>query len=471
MSLRLLSALVLCTVWFAACESRRAEPSARNVVLIVADTLRADRLGCYGYARPTSPTIDALAARGTLFERSHSQGCWTVPSMISMISGLYVTKDENALPAAPSLFESLHAAGLETAAFVANEVLVKERGFERGVDRFVDLSNRSALDVADAFSGWLDARKGDRRFCAWVHFIDPHQPYSPAPEFDVFHGSPRPDFAELLPRWEKLQEQVPAYDPSGKALAFDAAVAEMERDDALYDGEVRQVDEGVKRVLAALEAHGRTGDTLIVFASDHGEMLFEQPNAPILIKDKLDKTHALDHGVKDLCANGHRPWYYEDLWNTPFVLAGPSVPAGVRRKELAQNLDLYPTILEALDIAAPEHLQGRSVFRARSEPLLRVHAYGHQTSAVLDDAGRKLVVYPRQWYLLPGPGPAPVLYFDLRSDSSETLDRSAEFPAAAQELREAIDRWHATNERAADTTLTPEQERILRQNGYLDTGK
>lgn len=448
----------------------RAAPPARNVVLIVADTLRADRLGCYGYPRATSPTIDALAARGTLFERAHSQGCWTVPSMISMISGLYVTQDETTLPAPTTLSEALSAAGIDTAAFLANEVLVTDRGFERGVAHFEDLRNQDALVVGDAFARWLDSRTEDRRFFAWVHFIDPHQEYKPRPEFDLFQGE-RPDRAELLPRWRALQDRVAELDPEGPSLDFEAAVALMERENSLYDGEVRQTDEGVRRVLAALERRGLSDDTLVIFASDHGEMLFEQPSSPVLIQDKLAKEGGLPKGVKDLCANGHRPWYYDDLWNTPLILAGPGIPAGVRRRDLAQNLDIYPTILEALDVAPPRHLQGKSIFDRRAEPLARVHAYGHQTSAVVDESGRKLVVYPRHWLLLEGPGEPPTLYFDLQRDPSESRDLSAEHPEQVRELREAIERWHVANDRTADTRMTPEQERALRQNGYLDGGK
>ncbi|MBI5434308.1 MAG: sulfatase [Planctomycetes bacterium] len=452
------------------CGDRDAAPAAKNVVLIVADTLRADRLGCYGYPRATSPTLDALAARGTLYERNHSQGCWTVPSMISMISGLYVTQDETVLPKHTTLNEAVHSAGLETAAFLANQVLVTDRGFERGVDHFENLENKSALQVGDAFAAWLAGRKEDKRFFAWVHFIDPHQPYTPSPEFDLFQGE-RPEHAELLPRWRALQDEVARYDADGPSLDFDAAVAHMERENSLYDGEVKQVDEGVRRVLAALEKAGRLEDTLIVFASDHGEMLFEQATSPILIKDTLSKDGGLKKGVADLCANGHRPWYFEDLWNTPLILAGPGVPAGVRRKELAQNLDIYPTILEALDFAPPKHLQGASIFTRRAEPLERVLAYGHQTSAVLEETGKKLVVYPRQWYLLEGEGAAPTLLFELPTDPGETHDLSDERTDDVERLREAIEQWHVSSARSADTQVTPEQEKALRELGYIDAGK
>ena len=110
------------------------ETACKNVVLVVIDTLRADRLGCYGYPRGTSPAIDALAERGTLYARNHSQGCWTIPSMVSMMSGLYVTEEESGPPKEhKTLAEVLKEAGLRTADFIGNPILARDRGIERGV--------------------------------------------------------------------------------------------------------------------------------------------------------------------------------------------------------------------------------------------------------------------------------------------------------------------------------------------------
>src|SRR5688572_18296046 len=132
-----------------------AEPArARNVLLVVADTLRADRLGCYGYGRPTSPAIDALAAEGVLFESCHSQACWTLPSMVSLMAGVPVTKQETMLPELPVLAEALRAQGLFTAAFVANAAVGEHRGFERGFDHFGRCFEKRAEAVVESFEAW-----------------------------------------------------------------------------------------------------------------------------------------------------------------------------------------------------------------------------------------------------------------------------------------------------------------------------
>lgn len=137
---------------FSACAESAPEPERpRNVLLFVVDTLRADRLGCYGYERPTSPAIDTFARGGMLFQRNHSQACWTVPSMISMMSGLYVATEEQVLPESPVLAELLRAKGRTTAAFVGNRTLTNDRGFQRGFDHFV--GPRPGGDGARAFGG------------------------------------------------------------------------------------------------------------------------------------------------------------------------------------------------------------------------------------------------------------------------------------------------------------------------------
>ncbi len=437
-------------------------------MLIVADTLRANRLGCYGYSRPTSPSIDALAARGTLYEESYSQACWTIPSMISMMSGLYVTQDEVALPKTPTLAEVLQKNGIETVAFVANEALMKDAGFQRGLDRFETLGNQHASVVAAAFEKWHASREHpEKRFFAWVHFIDPHQPYEPEKEFDVFHG-PRPNHDRLVPRWRELEPEVAKYSPNLKSLSFDEAVDAMEHDNDRYDGEVRQTDEGVKRVVAELARTGELENTLIVFAADHGEMLFEHPTSPLLIKDRVERAGGLPLGVKDLFGNGHRPWYFRDLWNTPLILAGPGIPKNARIRGLVQNLDIFPTVLESFDVANAPEIQGASLVGGVRPPLDRVFAHGHETSAVIDAKGRKLVVYPRKWFLLEGDGESPAVYYDASIDPEETRDLSAEHAEDVKALRGALVEWQAKCARDAKLDLTPEQTDVLRKLGYVD---
>jgi arylsulfatase A-like enzyme len=453
--------------------ARRASAGPRpvNVLLLVADTLRANRLGCYGYTRPTSPHIDRLASEGTLYLQTYSQACWTVPSMISMMSGVSVTLEETVLPAQYAVLgETLHAQGLETAAFLANATLTTDRGFERGFDVLPALGNVDAVTLAKAFEDWHRARKPERPFFAWVQFIDPHQPYAPDPEHNVFSG-PRPDQEALVERWRAALPRVAELSPSVAPLPFDVSVEKMIEQSNLYDGEVLAVDDGVGRILDALRASGELERTLVLFCADHGEMLFEHGIQPFLVRDRLQRFGGLPEGVKDLFGNGHRPWYFEDLWHTPLIIAGPGMPAGKRIGGLAANLDLYPTVLEALDFPSLSWLQGESLFGGREPSRELVFAHGQLTSAARDRSGRKLIVHPRRLYLLEGEGPAPVELYDLAQDPLEDHDLAAARPEEVARLRSQIERWHSENDRAAITTTSPEQQKGLIQMGYVGDGE
>jgi len=174
---RLLSFATGCLLLASSCTEEPQQPARpRNVVLVVADTLRADRLGCYGYERDTSPAIDALALEGVLFENCHSQASWTLPSMISLMTGVPVTRKETVLPDLPVLAEALRAQGMTTAAFLANPTVGVDRGFERGFDQF-NLLNLRAPEMVARFGswhrGWCSRRnEEDPGFFAWLHFIE-----------------------------------------------------------------------------------------------------------------------------------------------------------------------------------------------------------------------------------------------------------------------------------------------------------
>ncbi len=457
--------LVFLVVAFACAEPPRERP--RNVLLLVVDTLRADRLGCYGYPRRTSPRIDRLAARGTLYRDNRPQSCWTVPSMISLMSGVWVTQSETALPRRfPVLAETLKEHGLETAAFIANPTLTLERGFERGFDRFESVPQARGDEVADAFRRWYRARAEATPFFAWVQFIDPHQPYAPERRHQLFHG-PREDLGRLTERWRAALPELARYTDRPPGLEFEEAVELMNLGSNLYDGEVRAADEGVGKIVDLLERAGELDRTLVIVCSDHGEMLFEHRKQPRLVTGIVEKEGRLPEGVRDLFGAGHRPWYYEELWRTPLVLSGPGVPAGEARDGLAANLDVYPTILDALGIDRRPHLQGESLAGGAVPGRRHVFAHGHGATAVVDDAGTKLVVQPRDLYLLGPEDAEPELLFDVRDDPYEDRDLVSERRELRDRLRAAIDRWREMNTREVETDTTPEQLEVLREMGYV----
>lgn len=464
----LFSAVLLASV-FPGCSHETPRPI--NVLLLVVDTLRADRLGCYGYPRDTAPNIDALAARGTLYEHNYSQACWTVPSMISMLTGVSVTQEELTCPTAiPLMAEVLAKNGFETAAFPANAVLCTQSGFERGFQTWSDSPGVDGPELARRFALWHGGRKnaaGEARpWFAWMQFIDPHMPYEPKPEHDLFRG-PRPDQERVLARWKAAESEAKQRYPELEGRTLEDAADWMTQKSNLYDGEVRASDDGVGRVLETLRAAGELQNTLVILVADHGEMLYEHRAEPYLVKDRIDRTGGLPDGVAELFVNGHRPWFYENLWNTPMILAGPGIPAGKRVSTLTENLDVFPTVLDALNLRRAPWLEGESLFGGNATLRDKVMAYAYFSNALREKAGLKLIEHWRRLYSLEGEGELPKSLYDLMQDPYEDQDVSERRPADVARLHGEIEAWKQRSARDAKTTATEAQERAMKQLGYV----
>jgi arylsulfatase A-like enzyme len=440
----------------------------RNVLLIVADTLRADRLGCYGYPRPTSPNIDRLARSGTLYRRNYSQACWTLPSMISLMTGRSVVDELHQLPPQPPVLgEAAREAGCETAAFLTNQGLGPASGFQRGYDVCETLDNERAETLAASFVAWHSERGGERPWFAWVHFIDPHEPYEPDEAHDLFHG-PRLDQAHIDEQLRFAQAEAAALSPDPRTQSLEQSIERATSDSNRYDGEVRSVDDGVGSILAELERSGDLADTLVIFCADHGEMLYEQRQQPLITQGALKANGFLPAGVLDLFGHGHRPWYYDPLWNTPLVLSGPGMPVNALRTELSANLDIFPTVLDALGLPQRSELEGTSLWGGREAEHERVFAHGHRTSAVVERGGLKLFLHPAGMFLEPAGSPDKPELHDLVSDPREELDLAQTRKAESERLVREILGWRARAPHYGPARTGEAQLQVLKKLGYVD---
>jgi len=296
-----------------------------GVLVLLVDTLRADRLGFAGCPRPTSPAIDRLAGSALRFRQAYAPSSWTKPSVATLFTGLLpdrhgVTTSLSALPAgAPTLAEAAAAAGFETAAFVNNPLVTKPAfGFGRGFETFlaVDARARGVLDLALA---WIESRRRER-FFVYVHLFDPHEPYDPP-------GSYRERFTK---------EVVPGGLPEVISPELDRELRM-----ALYDGEIASLDAAVGAFLGRLGRLGLAERTTIVFTSDHGEEFRE-------------------HGGE---RHGHS--VYEELVRVPLFVRGAR-GLGLRPREvesLAGLEDLFPTLGRLFELAVPEGLDGADLLR------------------------------------------------------------------------------------------------------------
>ena len=313
---------------------------APNVLILSIDTLRADRLGCYGHARGTSPNLDALAARGVLFERAYSSAPWTLPSYASLFTGLspadhragVVTEREDRFgtdelaqrkttellrPDVRTLAEAAREAGWWTAGFYCNPYIGAGAGVDRGFDRWERYQHGAKAGVERA-QAWIAAH-GARPWLVFLHLIDPHMPYAPPAPFDrQFAGVSVDDLADWPPTLSALRGGA---DEATRKLCSD-----------LYDGEVAYADAQLGRLLEALRLSGELDNTIVVLHSDHGEEFWE-------------------HGG---CDHGHA--MHEELLRVPFVLSWPGRVEPRRVSARVRTLDLYPTLSELLGWGPPHEL-------------------------------------------------------------------------------------------------------------------
>lgn len=331
-----------------------AHEERASFLLITCDTLRADQLGFLGHARPTSPNLDALAAESVVFERAWSTAPLTGPALSALLTGrppeeLGLSDNRVWLgEAAETLAERGRAAGIETAAVVSNWVLRKRErgGVQQGFEHFddtmrtaeasrPDLKERLAADTTDAALAWLASRDPARPFFLWVHYQDPHGPYTPPADcLAPFPPEPRGEPTLGVGQDQKVRGALPAYQ----------VVDEERRPEAYrsrYEAEIRYFDRELGRLLDELRARGLFATTTLAFTADHGESLGE---------------------------NGwwfsHGQTLQRELVAVPLLLRPPGGASPARRESApASHLDLLPTALAALGLPTGE-LRGLDLLAA-----------------------------------------------------------------------------------------------------------
>jgi arylsulfatase A-like enzyme len=444
----------------------REAPRRPDIVLVSIDSLRPDHLGSYGYARDTSPRIDALAAAGARFATATSTTSWTLPAHAALFTGLHDAThglSSDGLRLADehvTLAEVLRDAGWRTAGFFGGPYLHPAFGLAQGFDVYQSCMTRLADDLpegelrAEALRGaetahadvtgprlleeterWLGTLD-ERPFFLFLHLWDVHYDYIPPPGYAERFD---PDYAGTL---------------TGVGMFHDPAVrADMDPRDlahlvALYDGEIRWTDEVLGRVLDGLDRRGRLADAIVVVTADHGEEFFE-------------------HGGK-----GHRRTLFEEVVRVPLVLRWPGrIDAGRVIESPVRIVDVMPTLLALAGVAPPVAMQGRDL-----GPLLRGGTLP-EAPALLDlrrprrhlrglrSAERKLVSDARGrsqlFDLARDPGERrPLRAREAVAEARRELDRSLE---AAQSFRDGL-----AARGAVRTPLDREMRERLEALGYLD---
>lgn len=411
-----------------------------NVVFVIVDTLRADRLGCYGYARPTSPRIDKIAAESVLFERAFVQAPYTWTSFGSFFTGKYPRK-HGLLKMDPTLFfepkqnltlqRILKSDGYRTGAFLTG-MLSNASGLLDGFETYLEsmvardvvhrrstwtlfrsdlvlrmifTKLRQAVDrsyVADEAVDWIDDN-ADSRFFSLVHLYSTHTPYDPPKQHDIFS----PDYRGSLHRFTN-QHTALIHSGDWKPTRED-----VQRINDLYDGGVHHADAMIGGIYEVLMRRGLLEDTILVISSDHGE--------------ELGERGLYEHN-----------WMYNTNQRVPFIIRMPNAwdrssngasvsSRGVRVDVPVESVDFLPTMLETLEIPLPPELLPPSPDAVDGESLLPWFRSirPKEDDFVFCENTIYLSVQNRDWKLVkpyaPDPNDPPRLY-DLKSDPGEFVN-------------------------------------------------
>jgi arylsulfatase A-like enzyme len=430
-----------------------ARPGAPDVVLVVLDTVRAANLSAYGYARPTSPELDALAREGALFLDATSPSTWSLPSHASLFTGRYPSShgahgEHRFLDARfPTLAEVLAHHGYETFCFTSNAWISDGLGLTRGfawqdgswragrgpglgfsfVHRLLDRlglqeSDKGGAVVASHFEAWARERPAaSPPAFAFLNFIEAHFPYHQLPHEYLWRFHDRP-YAEL---------RAISLDLLGQQFGGRGRPAEEAGPPArdMYDGGIAYSSHLLQRVVDALRARGTLDRTLLVVLADHGEILGEREGF-----------------------FGHGPSLYQESVGVPLVIRHPPrVPAGVRIAAPVSTLGVFATILDLAGIDPLPTLQVGSL-----APLATGDGDGGGPILSELHASQELTAQPRRAdpqmqpdrrYRLLREGSLKLVetsqgeafLYDLAADPRETRDLGAERPADLARMRARLE--------------------------------
>jgi arylsulfatase len=436
-----------------------------NVILIVNDTMRRDRVGIHG-APTRTPAFDGFAGEHLWFRHAFSQAPWTKPSIATLFTSLYPSQHgllshprAEAPEGAPrgmevlgesfvTMAEILRDAGYETAAFVSNPWMERAYGLAQGFDLYDDSLARWDLP-GDVISGagldWLAARNSDRPFFLYLHYMDSHRPYPALSRWDVLD---RPETLTAQPSGERhVADTIAAQVHLASGLTIEEAGLPPSPSLLLaaYDQGVEQFDEALGTLLDGL-ADDR--ETAILVTSDHGESLFERG---------FD-----NHG------NG----LYDNEIAIPMAARLPGVSPASETVDCPVGLiDVVPTLCSYLGLRCPEGLYGRSLLEGESlDPLVVSEGViDRPRNRAVRDADHKLILQPHGGY----DGTSDLL-FDVRADPGETVNL---LDAAGQGQTAIVRRLTDAAETAAPAVAVPEPDRLpmdqeterrLRSLGYVD---
>jgi arylsulfatase A-like enzyme len=467
-------------------------PPQSNILLITVDTLRADHLSSYGYARKTSPVIDRLATEGVRFDQAQVQWPKTTPSFASIFTSTY-PKDNQIVRTAGQpvsckfamLAEMLKRQGYATGAVVANAAVGSDFYFDQGFDEFIEtwklqesgqgVDPNRAEAVTNLAIQQLDRLKATGKpYFLWIHYLDPHAPYEPPGSHrDRFQNDEHFDPSFRIPLSDKPKQQMFGI---GSERVLDGR-DELAFYVARYDAEIAYTDEQIGRLLGEVKKRGMDQKTLTAFTSDHGESLGEH-------------GYYFDHGR----------FSFQTCLRVPLILHYPGAIEPRVDQQPVELLHLSPTLLEAAGVKLDggAWMQGRSLtprLRGQEEsprqqaevgapaPGLSFSEAGWETNnkwqkVVRDDRFKLIYAQTRPEQRWIGGEGVRFTLFDLVNDPGETKNVADQNPQDAERLKKELWKWDRAPRFGVEVdteggtcgeqrAVSKETEDLLRSLGYL----
>ncbi len=415
--------LIGASIWLFGVQPQRP----RSLVLISLDTLRADRLGTYGYRRPTSPTLDSLAASGVVFDKMIAVSSWTLPTHLTVLTGLYPSShgithwQRGALSVdRPLLAERLQRAGYRTAAITGGGYVGQRFGFARGFDEYSQLISRKHLETGSfpiaiqRAQHFLESVPSDQPYFLFLHTYDIHCPYVPPPAYAqqfLSEGAKRTRYTNCL---QGKQRQEVTFDVGERRYLSD-----------MYDASIRQVDDNLGELLQSLKARKDFENTVIVIFSDHGEEFFE-------------------HGRL-----GHEGTLYREVLHVPCIIVAPGFAAR-RVPQQVSHVDLLPTILELLGHEVPTDVDGRTLTLLMEGKAAAPRAFQFSE---LSWHGNLRSLYNDEHHLIADEAAEKRELYAVPNDPKEERDLSKLHPETAANLGSELDTF-------ADRLVSPTPEAL-----------
>ncbi|MFQ5823234.1 MAG: sulfatase [bacterium] len=410
-----------------------------NLILISIDTLRADRLGAYGYARDTSPNLNAFAEKGVLFRHVVAECSWTLPSHVTMLTGLFPSTHGATHPALKPgpdtefLAEILRAEGYRTIGHTEGGYVGAEYGFGRGFEFFDDTRRGLPAILEEAAAQIREFSPDDRYFC-FLHTYDVHCPYTPSEPYAEMFQTEDAQFIDT--RWRCGN---PHYN---RMVLSEGQVRFLSN---AYDASIREADEHLGRFIQFLETSGVLDNTVVVVTSDHGEEFRE-------------------HGQI-----GHERTLYREVLMVPLIILAPGLTP-MRVDTPVGLVDLTPTILDLLGLPVPSTMEGESLLPlATREPGTDPNS-GTRISELQWQLFLRSVMTPK-WHLILNLRTDEEKLFAVVNDPLEGQDLSAVNEKEVSQLLAVLERHRDGRQQRTPEPLdrvTPKQRELLRSLGYIN---